>query len=192
MAAREFCSAQGSATVAMVKSVGMQALLEDMTRNTHGSRWLGAKYDNTSNEFKWVDGEPLNSTYTNWQEGYPTNQSNIDTCIEMMPENANISTTVSGKWVNVPCRKRNLVICQKAPTWSLEDAVQEIKINRMNIVQRAHGMNEYTDSVSEYMFAIREELVIAAEERNALREQIAALNSIYTESDTNSTVMPDH
>jgi len=164
-AAQVLCSTQGStkypATLVMVKSAEIQAILEEITSNTFDSLWLGATYDTGSKEFKWIDGESL--TYSNWQDGYPTNSSDTQNCIELRPTEGRRLTAAKGRWANVPCQKRNLVICQKAPTWSLEDAVEEILSLR----------RQHQDDVD----ALNAELVKAAGQIQSLREEITVVNS---------------
>jgi len=182
---KRFCSTQGSnknpATLVMVKSAELQDFLADMTRTTFDSLWLGAMYDNTSKAFKWVDGELLK--YSNWQEGYPQNVSNTQTCIELRPNNGKLSTTVNGKWANVACQKRNMVTCQKALKWSLEEAVNELLSIRRQHQEDVDAMREEASSIQrqhqEDVRAINTELVKAVDERNALREEVALANSSW-------------
>jgi len=70
---------------------------------------------------------------------------------------------VKGKWANVSCRKRNLVICQKTPTWSLEDAVDAIIKSRRQV-----------DSISAELAAARNEIA-------AINSRVVPIGSIYIE-----------
>ncbi len=71
--------------------------------------WLGLKRDNEN--FEWIDGSNLR--FTNWLNGSPSDKSDHN-CAQMLPESSPI-----GGWVNGPCNKRNIVVCQKYPTISL-------------------------------------------------------------------------
>jgi len=138
----------------MVKSAEIQETLEEMTNDIYDTLWIGAMYDNSSKVFKWVDGEPL--TYSNWQEGYPTNVSDTQHCIELRPDSVKSPTAEKGKWADVACQKRNLVSCQKAPMWSFEDAVDEI-------------------------IRIRVELANALEQISVVSSRVVPVGSIYIE-----------
>ncbi len=71
--------------------------------------WLGLKKNN--NNFKWSDGSNLD--FANWLTGSPSNKSDHN-CVQMLPESSPI-----GKWSDIPCIKKNIVVCQKIPTISL-------------------------------------------------------------------------
>ncbi len=77
--------------------------------------WLGAKNDSIAahqHVFHWSDGSNL--TFTNWASGYPKVRT-TDSCVQM-----NANDDLKGKWSNEPCAKKNLVVCEKAQTWSLK------------------------------------------------------------------------
>ncbi len=87
--------------------------------------WIGAKYIN--NKFKREDDSDL--TFTNWAEGSPKNMT--DYCVEMHSDVGSV-----GKWVDEPCKKKNLVVCQKRQTWSLsrlQEILLEVKQNPVPI-----------------------------------------------------------
>lgn len=116
-----------SASMVMVKSAEIQAFLTNHTQNVYDNLWLGGKYDNQSAQFRWEDGEAL--TYTNWAEGFPRNVTDVDVCISMRPTNAKDqfnSNNSMGNWEDAACLRRHLAVCQKALSWTLEDAVNEI------------------------------------------------------------------
>jgi hypothetical protein len=78
--------------------------------------WLGAKKLN-NNLFKWIDGSDMK--YSNWEEKNPSNDLKIE-CVEMKSKFSYFaSETSEGKWANVPCTKKNLIVCQKMQTWTL-------------------------------------------------------------------------
>lgn len=161
--AKDLCTYYSASLVA-VKEPNMQDLLANYTHDTFDNLWLGGRYDNKSAKFKWEDGEPL--SYTNWQEGYPTNNNN-DACIELRPRNAKTYSEASGKWADVACLKRNLVLCQKKLHWSLEDAVNEI----MRIRKKYQEENDL----------LREEVTALKEEIGLLSSRVLPIGSIYVE-----------
>ncbi len=70
--------------------------------------WIGVKY--TSNKYKWTDNSDL--VFTNWAEGSPKNKT--DHCVQFQSDE-----TSFGKWSDVLCDKKNLVVCQRKQTLSL-------------------------------------------------------------------------
>ncbi|XP_021959426.1 C-type lectin lectoxin-Lio2 isoform X2 [Folsomia candida] len=78
------------------------------------SVWLdGNRFNGT--QFVWADGDAM--SFTNWNDGFPTNQTADNLCIDMSPK-ANLmgqGATEVGKWKDVSCSKRNLVVCEKKP-----------------------------------------------------------------------------
>jgi hypothetical protein len=79
--------------------------------------WIGVKY--TSNKYKWTDDSDL--VFTNWAEGSPKNKT--DHCVQLQADE-----TSFGKWSDVLCNKKNLVVCQKMQTWSLSH-LQKLLLN---------------------------------------------------------------
>ncbi len=79
--------------------------------------WIGVKY--ISNKYKWTDDSDL--VFTNWAEGSPKNK--IDHCVQLQTDE-----TAFGKWSDVLCNKKNLVVCQKLQTWSLSH-LQKLLLN---------------------------------------------------------------
>jgi hypothetical protein len=87
--------------------------------------WIGAKY--IINKFKWSDDSEL--VFTNWAEGSPKNKS--DHCVQLQSDE-----TTFGKWSDVLCDKKNLVVCQKRQTWSLsrlQEILLDVKLNPVPI-----------------------------------------------------------
>lgn len=80
--------------------------------------WIGAKFINS--KYKWID-DDSDLTFTNWFDGSPRNLSGY--CVQMNSDIASV-----GKWVDEPCTRRNLVVCQKMQTWS-EARMQQIVLN---------------------------------------------------------------
>jgi hypothetical protein len=87
--------------------------------------WIGVKYNN--NKYKWNDDSDL--VFTNWAQGSPKNKT--DHCVQM-----NSDETSFGKWSDVLCDKKNLVVCQKRQTWSLsrlQEILLDVKLNPVPI-----------------------------------------------------------
>ena len=73
--------------------------------------WLGGHLVTGGKQvFQWKDGS--NFTFTNWASGNPKNNPS-DTCVQM-----NGDEEVRAKWTNVPCTKKNLVVCERKQAWS--------------------------------------------------------------------------
>jgi len=70
--------------------------------------WLSAKF--TINKYKWQDGAEL--IYNNWAVGSPKNAT--DHCVQLDSEEGLV-----GKWIDGPCQRKNLVVCQKKQVWSI-------------------------------------------------------------------------
>ncbi|OXA54964.1 Alpha-N-acetylgalactosamine-specific lectin [Folsomia candida] len=88
------------------------------------SIWLNGDRLNDSH-FVWRDGDWM--SFTNWDDGFPTNQT-ANLCMEMSPKagrQGELDATEDGKWKDVPCSKRNLVVCEKNPTLTVPE-LQEI------------------------------------------------------------------
>ncbi len=117
-----------------------QDFLSNLLFKTHkvvDNVWIGAKC--TSNKFKWVD--DLDLSFTNWAVGSPNGATGND-CVQMLAE-----SSPTGMWVNEKCNKRNLIVCQKMPNWSisrlqktllnarkkLEDSLEDIRSNPVPI-----------------------------------------------------------
>jgi hypothetical protein len=79
--------------------------------------WIGVKY--TNNKYKWIDDSDL--IYTNWAQGNPKNKT--DHCAQLQSDEDSY-----GKWSDVLCDKKNLVVCQKMQTWSLSH-LQKLLLN---------------------------------------------------------------
>lgn len=114
-------------TLLSIHSLEEQNFLSNLLFNTLkviDNIWIDAK--NTGNIFKWADGSDL--SFTNWAVGSPRNETGYE-CVQMTSD-----VSSKGKWVNEPCGKRNLVVCQKMQIWSIShlqkalmDARKELK-----------------------------------------------------------------
>lgn len=128
--AKDLCSSQGtSASLLMVKEPELKDLLTTITDDIYDNLWLGGKYDISTSQFRWINGEPL--TYTNWADGFPRNDSDTEVCILLRP--TGVKDAKEAKWEDSACQRRNLAFCQKTLTWTLDDAVNEIIRNRKEL-----------------------------------------------------------
>jgi hypothetical protein len=80
--------------------------------------WIGLRKDN--NKFEWNDGTEF--SFSDWVDKNPSNKIGSN-CVEVEPEDS-----LAGKWVNKPCNRKNLVICQKMQKLSLS-GIQNILLN---------------------------------------------------------------
>jgi len=96
------------------------------THNVVDAVWIGAKNNSNWAKFKWDDDSDLG--FTNWAEGSPSNITG-NNCVQIAPEGSS-----KGKWVDEPCNKKNLVICQKMQIWSLSHIQESFLEFRKNPV----------------------------------------------------------
>jgi hypothetical protein len=92
--------------------------------------WIGASR-NENGEFEW-DNDDSSVVYTNWAPDHPTDDLE-NGCIQLTSKVGKDRIVVDdGLWKDVPCNKRNLVVCQKAATLSIPEiqaALFELKNN---------------------------------------------------------------
>ncbi|KAH9396501.1 hypothetical protein TYRP_019523 [Tyrophagus putrescentiae] len=92
--------------------------------------WIGARYVGNK-QFNWADHTPLTSGpghFTNWATGSPKNLS--DYCVQMQAD-----VSLLGKWVDEPCARKNLVVCQRTPTLSLKLLAETIIVLKHSLLQ---------------------------------------------------------
>ncbi len=123
--------------------------------------WIGAKY--SSNKFKWTDGSEV--SFTNWAEGSPSNTAK-KACVQMVPEGSSM-----GKWVDVTCNKKNLVVCQKMQTWSLSrlqetllDARKELQGSLDDVRKQLKDSEENRKQLKSSLEDARKELQVSLED----------------------------
>ena len=120
------CEQYGS-TLAVIQSKEEQDFLTNFlfkSLKKVDNFWIGAKF--ASNKYSWIDHSELG--YTNWEKS-PHNKVNY--CIQMQAEES-----VAGKWLDEPCEKKSLTVCQKNQVWSLatlQKAFGELKKNLVPI-----------------------------------------------------------
>lgn len=143
--AEEQCNQQLSdasiPTLVTIRSADEQQFLVEYISNASqfNNVWIGAERRSESiNEFGWGDGSSVDR-YTNWGEGYPTDDVRR-TCVQLRSE---LTRSVSDMaWNDVACGGVNWFICEKLQSWTmghlqqvllatrkeLEDANDQIKI----------------------------------------------------------------
>ena len=108
--------------------------------------WIGAKKAN-KRTFVWDTDYPMMS-YTNWD---PNNQmkDNYD-CAEMESE----LSGKTGKWMSVPCKKRNVVLCQITTESDNKNNTElEKRLNGLSqqVMQFVTEMTKFKTTVNEFM-----------------------------------------
>ncbi len=133
--AEKVCSPhENSSTLVIIRSKDEQDFLSNLLFKTHkilDNVWIGAKY--TSNKFKWTDDSDL--SFTNWGQGSPRNKT--DYCVQMQSDEASV-----GKWIDEPCGKKNLVVCQKMQTWSISHLQKTLLDARKKLEDSLENVNK--------------------------------------------------
>lgn len=141
--AERICEKENS-TLISIESEQEQKFLVDYLfnfRKVVDSVWLGAKRTIVQNNsvFKWIDDYEF--SYTNWEAGHPTNQIGRD-CVQMnsqfdlYQQKSSldiVQNDFAGKWLDVPCQKKNLVVCQIIPTWSISTIQRTLLLERKEL-----------------------------------------------------------
>jgi len=97
-----------SATLVTIQSLEEQEFLTNYlfkTKQVVENVWLNMKLNNSI--LQWNDNSSI--SYTNFGEGEPALEVGYD-CIQMIAG--------KGVWSSEPCKKQNLVLCQKMQNWS--------------------------------------------------------------------------
>jgi hypothetical protein len=107
--AEEYCMEEDNGSILTIHSKEEQEFVSKFVFKTHGivdDIWIGMKRNN-SNKYMWMDGsEPI---FTNWAKGSPSNESG-NNCALILSRSDFV-----GKWIDVPCKKKNFAVCQKKP-----------------------------------------------------------------------------
>jgi hypothetical protein len=120
--ARQFCANQ-SATLAVIHSKAEQEFLSEYLfkfGDVVNEIWIGLRKINGL--YKWIDDSELD--FSEWAIGSPSNRIDFD-CVQISSEVYQI-----GEWVDKPCSRKNIAICQKLPSTSLaslQNALLEAK-----------------------------------------------------------------
>lgn len=68
------------------------------------SVWLGGAR-RSGNKFGWVDGSDF--SFSSWAPSFPSKDAGNNGCVELLGASRN--------WRDIPCKKRNFVLCQSKP-----------------------------------------------------------------------------
>lgn len=106
--ANSYCASQDFSLMS-VDSEEKQHFIENFfkSKNVVDYVWLGLKYSE-DNGYQWSDDTPFD--FSNWAAGSPKNDSAY--CVEVHTEEEDY-----GKWSEVLCSKKNLVLCEKLQPW---------------------------------------------------------------------------
>lgn len=136
-----------NASVVTIESAEEQQILSEFlfrNRSIVESVWIGAKKANKI--FVWDSDYPIMS-YTNWDPNHQI-KDNYD-CVEMESELSHNE----GKWLAVPCKKRNVVLCQLKTSGDVTDTELEKRLNGLSqqVMQFMSEINKFRTTVNEFM-----------------------------------------
>ncbi len=128
-------------SLVIIKSEAEQEFLNNLIFNTSGSVdnvWIGAKRNSDNKTFIWEDESEIE--FSNWSEGSPSEDVERN-CVQMDSQFANLFNSdeklriqsVEGVWSDVPCKKRNLVLCQKMQVWYFPQLQYEFLVVRKEL-----------------------------------------------------------
>jgi predicted nucleic acid-binding Zn-ribbon protein len=154
-------------TLVSIKSAAEQEYLTKFVFEISGVEdnvWIGARRLENSNEFVWNDGSFINDFFDNFAVGSPTVDDRRG-CVAMQSELSKQSSNMSdldqrainGKWKDVSCNTKNLILCQKMQTWSLQhlqktflDFKKELKDSLKDVTnQLSDTRNQLDDTKNE-------------------------------------------
>ncbi|XP_070597166.1 hepatic lectin-like [Erythrolamprus reginae] len=79
-----------------------QNFVQDQVR---GDRfWIGLSDHNDEGQWRWIDSTDFRTSYKNWLEGEPNDNSNNEDCGELY---------TAGKWNDVACNAKKFYVCKK-------------------------------------------------------------------------------
>lgn len=104
---------EADSSLLMIDSKDEQEFLENYLFNQSKiveNIWLGAKRDNKTKQFYWDDLTKPPLTFHKWTKlkDDPENE-----CVEMLADG-----NEKKFWINTPCKKHNLVVCQRMQMWT--------------------------------------------------------------------------
>lgn len=104
-------------------------------QSTSSGIWLGIKYINDT--FQWDDGARLD--YSNWRLGLPYIFITEDLCARMSKD--------TGKWIDVPCSNKNLVVCEKYNDLTLANIYSAFRNVYYNLTARINEQDEMIEQL---------------------------------------------
>ncbi len=134
--------------------------------NSKSNIWIGAQRVGNGTDFVWNDGRPLN--YENWNVNKPSDDEE-KRCVIIQSNSANklnnSEAFSTGKWMDVSCETGNYIFCQKLQTWTFPHLQNSLLIEKKN------SKTKYENLINQ--------LNVAQEERNQLKEQLTDLSLKY-------------
>ncbi|NXL64730.1 SFTPA protein, partial [Chordeiles acutipennis] len=97
--ALESCEEAGGTLATPTNEEENKAILS-IVKQYNRYAYLGIKEGDTSNQFEYINGKPLN--YTNWHQ-YEPNGKGTEKCVEIYTD---------GKWNDKKCNQYRLTICE--------------------------------------------------------------------------------
>lgn len=162
----------GGSSLISIRSLEEQEFISNHLFKTHkvvDTVWIEAKY--IINKFKWSDNSDL--TFTNWVEGSPSNTIE-KSCVQMVPEGSSM-----GKWVDEPCNKKNLVVCQKLQTWSLSRLQNALLDARKELQDSLEDVKKQLKDSEENTKQMKSSLEDAKNHINSLQQNTVPIGFIY-------------
>ncbi len=126
--AKQFCANQSS-TLAVIHSKAEQEFISEYLfkfGELVNEIWIGLR--KTNGFYTWIDDSELD--FSEWAIGSPSNRVDFD-CVQISSE-----VYQMGEWVDKPCSRKNLAICQKLPSTSLvslQNALLETKRHLIDV-----------------------------------------------------------
>ncbi len=119
--------------------------------------WIGGKF--VGNKlFQWEDQTPLTGSYSNWAVGSPKNHS--DYCVQMNGDPDSV-----GKWVDEPCAKKNLAVCQRLP-------LPSIRLLAEALIALKHNLQQTTSELADTKKELIQNTKNLAETKKELLEKL--------------------
>lgn len=124
--AESFCKQKYGANLVSIGVKDKQKFLENFLKSQGivDYVWIGLKYE-SDDDYVWSDNAEFH--YSNWASGSPKNDPHY--CVQMNTDDAEF-----GKWVDVFCAKKNLVLCEKVQSWSLSQLQNEVMNIKQNLI----------------------------------------------------------
>ncbi len=139
--AKQFCANQSS-TLAVIHTKAEQEYLSEYIfkfGEAVNEIWIGLRKINET--FKWVDDSELD--FSEWAIGSPSNRIDFD-CVQISSE-----VYQTGEWVDKPCNRKNLVICQKLPTTSLVSLQNALLETKRHLIDSKETMADQQKQLSD-------------------------------------------
>jgi hypothetical protein len=109
--AKQYCLSRGSTMLTIHSTEEREFIAKNFYESSDlvNEVWLGLR--RKGDQFKWIDNSSLD--FTSWAIDSPRDRKNYD-CVQISSEIYRV-----GDWIEKPCNRKNLVICQKTPVITL-------------------------------------------------------------------------